>query len=241
MIPKGIADTGSRRERVRQATRAEIKEIAGQQLTAGGAGALSLRAIGRAMGMSARALYRYYRDRDDLVTDLIVDAYDSYADALEAAARAHPGERLIAVLIAYREWAVVHEAEFWLIYGRPIPGYHAPLERIQPAARRIRVLMTHVVEDAWRMGSIHLGSPARFSPVTRDGLEQWRTDDATPMPQEGLTEVMGLWAVAHGMVMAELNGQTRALGDPAELYRCVVLRTLSARFSPLSTRSSGAG
>ncbi len=75
----------TRRERVRAATIDEIKEIARRHIAEKGAAALSLRAIAREMGMTSPALYRYFASRDDLVTALIVDAYNSLADALEAA------------------------------------------------------------------------------------------------------------------------------------------------------------
>ncbi len=77
--------TETRRERVRAETTVEIKEIALQQMAEQGAASLSLRAIAREMGTSAPAIYRYFPNRDALVTALIIDAYNSLADSLQAA------------------------------------------------------------------------------------------------------------------------------------------------------------
>ena len=65
------------RARMRAELTAEIKDEARRQLAAEGAPGLSLRAVTRALGMSSSAIYRYFPSRDDLLTALIVDAYDA--------------------------------------------------------------------------------------------------------------------------------------------------------------------
>ena len=57
----------TRRSRVRDATVAEIKATARTLLVAEGPEALTLRAIARAMGMTAPALYRYFDSHEALV------------------------------------------------------------------------------------------------------------------------------------------------------------------------------
>jgi AcrR family transcriptional regulator len=113
----------TRRERLRAATTSEIKQIARQQMAQKGAAALSLRAIAREMGMTSPALYRYFASRDDLVTALIVDAYNSLADALEAARHGCPPtdhkQRLLEMGLAYRNWAISHAQDYTLIFGTP--------------------------------------------------------------------------------------------------------------------------
>ncbi|MDJ0381192.1 TetR/AcrR family transcriptional regulator [Streptomyces sp. G-G2] len=73
------------RERARIEITAAIKDEARRQLAAEGAARLSLRAVARELGMVSSALYRYFPSRDDLLTALIVDAYDSLGAAAEAA------------------------------------------------------------------------------------------------------------------------------------------------------------
>ena len=46
---------------------------------------MSLRAVARELGMVSFALYRYFPSRDDLLTALIVDAYDAIGEAAETA------------------------------------------------------------------------------------------------------------------------------------------------------------
>ncbi|MEU0658289.1 TetR/AcrR family transcriptional regulator [Streptomyces lavendulocolor] len=76
------------RARARDEVTAAIKDEARRQLAAEGAAKLSLRAVARELGMVSSALYRYFPSRDDLLTALIVDAYDALGAAAEAALHA---------------------------------------------------------------------------------------------------------------------------------------------------------
>src|ERR1700733_4552672 len=106
--------TQNARERARAQLTREIKEEARRQVAAGGALQLSLRAVARELGMVSSALYRYYPSRDELLTALIIDAYDSLGAAAEQAI-VGPGparERLIAACHAVRDWARSNPQEY---------------------------------------------------------------------------------------------------------------------------------
>src|SRR3954465_13373659 len=111
----------SARERVRAELTAEITDAARRQLAEVGAAALSLRAVAREVGMVSSAVYRYFPSRDELLTALIVDAYDAVGTAAEAALAAHQRAgvvtRWVAVSTAIRTWALAHPHEYALIYG----------------------------------------------------------------------------------------------------------------------------
>jgi AcrR family transcriptional regulator len=72
------------RARVRAEMTDEIKAVARRHLAEDGAN-LSLRAVARELGMVSSAVYRYFPSRDDLLTALIIDAYNSMGEAAEAA------------------------------------------------------------------------------------------------------------------------------------------------------------
>ena len=86
----------SRRERVRASTLSEIKACALDLMRERGSTQVHFADIARAMGMTAPALYRYFDDRDDLLTALIRDAYNDLADTLAKA---------IAPVDATDDWA----------------------------------------------------------------------------------------------------------------------------------------
>src|ERR1700704_5827414 len=133
-----MSATRGARARARIEVTAAIKDEARRQLAAEGASKLSLRAVARELGMVSSALYRYFPSRDDLLTSLIVDAYDSLGEAAECALaeteKKDHVERGIAVCRAVREWALGHPHEYALIYGSPVPGYTAPLDTVGPAS-----------------------------------------------------------------------------------------------------------
>ena len=136
---------GSIRARVRAEMIDEIKAVARRHLATDGAN-LSLRAVARDMDMVSSALYRYFANRDELLTALIIDAYDALGEASERAATeaaVAPGDllgRWLAVGHGIRDWAVAYPHEYALIYGSPVPGYAAPEDTIVPAARPTVVL-----------------------------------------------------------------------------------------------------
>ncbi|MFJ1602482.1 TetR/AcrR family transcriptional regulator [Streptomyces sp. NPDC088253] len=121
-----MADTGTQtpRERYRAHVRAEIRERAWEQIATAGASALSLNAIAKQMGMSGPALYRYCAGRDELITELVREAYRSLADTFRSASES--GADLAALAHALRGWALDDPQRYFLVYGTPVPGYHAP-------------------------------------------------------------------------------------------------------------------
>ncbi len=120
----------------------EIKDAARRQLGEVGAPALSLRAVARDLGMVSSAIYRYFPSRDDLLTALIVDAYDSLGARGRARPRPRPARPAPTRWPAGRHlpggrWALANQHEYALIFGSPVPGYRAPQETVSrpPASR----------------------------------------------------------------------------------------------------------
>ncbi len=211
----------TRRERRHIATREEIKAIAREHMAAAPAAALSLRAIASQMGLSAAALYYYYPSRDDLITDLIADAYNDFAATLEAAgATCAPADalgQLVAVGLAYRQWALSHPAEYALIFGNPIPGYHAPVEVTTPIARRGLMTLIAPFAQLWQQGALADQFVADLPPQAYD-------DD---VPPAALHLALRFWVFGHGMVSLELFGHLQQLlPNPADFFHGEVLAFL---------------
>ena len=140
------------RERTRAEITREILDAARRHLATDGASGLSLRAIARELGVSSSAVYRYVASRDELLTRLIVAAYDALGIAAEtqeaAVARDDLAGRWSAVCGAVRGWALANPNEYALIYGTPVPGYIAPPATIAPAARVSSVLLGILTDAA---------------------------------------------------------------------------------------------
>ncbi len=220
------ARVATRRERVRAATVAQILEAARAQLRETGAAQLSLRAVAGALGMSPAGLYRYYDSREALLTALITEGFDALADAVErgrdSATTDDPADRLLAGLLAFRDWGVAHPQEFGLLYGDPIPGYAAPAGGpTSTASRRVGVAVLTPLVLAWRTGRVRVPTGAAApgaepDPVTR----AWAATLDPRMPPEAATVVMGVWTRLHGLVVLEVFGHLRWLApDTGPLAR----------------------
>lgn len=142
------------RERARAEITAEIIETGRRHLATDGAAGLSLRAIARELGMASSAVYRYMASRDELLTKLIIDAYDSLGAATEAMEalrdRSDLFGRWSAICEAVRSWAIANPNEYALIYGSPVPGYVAPPDTVAPASRVSSLLVQILIEAVAR-------------------------------------------------------------------------------------------
>src|SRR3954447_22097408 len=143
------------RERARADITSEIVRAGRDQLGTDGAAALSLRAVARELGMVSSAGDRYVANRDELLTLLIIEAYDALGAAVEEAAAPaagrSPAARFVAAGRAVRTWAVANPHQYALLYGSPVPGYEAPQDTIGPASR-VTLALVGIVADAHRDG-----------------------------------------------------------------------------------------
>jgi len=207
------------RERARVELTREITDVARRQLAEAGADGLSLRAVARELGMVSSALYRYFPSRDDLLTALILDAYEALGDAAESADRAHadaePTRRWRAACTAVRDWAVRHPHEYALIYGSPIPGYRAPQDTIAQAAR-VPLVVLRILEDALTGGQL-ADVPDRPlpGPVLAEQLRGLTDSVPNTLPGPVLTCALIAWTQLFGMLSFELFGQLVGSVDPS--------------------------
>lgn len=203
----------TRRERLRETTSQEIKDLARKQMYEdGGAAAISLRGIAASMGMTAPAIYRYFPQREDLITALIVDAYTSLGDALVAASASQPqncyANRFYMAAMAYRDWALANSADFDLIFGRPLPGYHAPAEVTVPLVQRAFTPFLGTLYEAWEARQLTLPE-TYITPPSRlqHFLESWLENTRVPLPVPVVHFGLAKWGIMHGLVALEINGQ----------------------------------
>lgn len=203
------SDTATPRERYRAQVRTEIKQHAWEQIATAGASALSLNAIAKRMGVSGPALYRYYAGRDELITELIRDAYRSLADAVHAAAGT--GADLAGLAHVLRDWALADPQRYFLVYGTPVPGYHAPEEITGISQEIMADLLT-------ACAALEPDAPATPFAAHLAGHRDWAGDH--PAPPEALHRALAFWTRLHGVLSLELAGHFTGMAfDPARLFQ----------------------
>ena len=201
------------RERTRAEITGQILDAARRHLATEGASGLSLRAIARELGVSSSGVYRYVASRDELLTRLIVAAYDALgaaAEAQEAAvARADLAGRWSAVCDAVRGWALANPNEYALIYGTPVPGYVAPVATIAPAARVSSVLLGILSDAAGRLPPAVAEDDV--PPGGREALAPLRSIAGSGVPDALLQRGLMALAALFGTVSFELFGQLHGI------------------------------
>lgn len=210
------------RERARAEVTAAIKEEARRQLADQGAAKLSLRAVARELGMVSSALYRYYPSRDELLTALIVDAYDGIGAAAEAALAAtrggdDPVARWTTVCGAARHWALAHPHEYALIYGSPVPGYSAPQATVAPASR-VALALIAVAADAHAAGALRVPEETELPEGTRADMTTLAGTLGTELPAAALAALGAAWAQLFGLISFELFGQFQGVVEAREEF-----------------------
>jgi AcrR family transcriptional regulator len=197
------------RARVRAELTEEIKSVARRHLATDGAN-LSLRAVARDMGMASSALYRYFASRDDLLTALIIEAYDSLGEAVERADRdldrADLRGRWHADCRAAREWALANPAEYALLYGSPVPGYAAPQDTVGPA-QRPPVALAGLLAEGFAAGRLPAPPVDELSPSVRRDLTAITERFFPGLPAALLARGMAGWTHLFGLISFELFGR----------------------------------
>lgn len=195
------------RARARAELTHEIKASARRQLAAVGAAALSLRAVARELEMASSALYRYFPSRDDLLTALIVDAYEAVGIVAEESEVTSEGpfvERWVSLAAAIRAWAVSSPHEYALLYGSPVPGYLAPVDTVAPAVR-VSAVALRVVADGLEAGEIDPTPRLAMPDVVRRDFDNLRTL-FPDLPDEVFARALAAWDELFGSLSFELFG-----------------------------------
>lgn len=233
----------TRRERLRTATVAEIKDLARRLLVRGGPPAISLRSIARDMGMTAPAIYRYFPSLDGLIFDLTEDLFDELRGSVEAARDACPVEaplpRLIEMARAFRRWSVEHPAEFGLMFGNPVPGvaqfeetcFHPDHAGARFGAPFLDALMQLWTQAPFPTPPVEL-LETRLAPV----LAQYHTLPGPRPPIQVMYAYLSAWTRLYGLVAMEVFGHMRWATTGIEPLFEVELAAFAAEVGPAQRR-----
>jgi AcrR family transcriptional regulator len=184
------------RARFRAQVQADVKREALTQLADGGPAAVSVNAIAKRLGVSGPSLYRYFANRDELLAELVVDAYLDFAEALSVATeRVRAPRRVRALADAWRAFARAEPHRYRLLFGPPVPGYDAHSAPLVEASRR-----------AMAVGLAVFGGLG--------GRDGGAVDTAA---EPALARVMSAWSRIHGFVVLEIGDNFAAMGVDADV------------------------
>ncbi len=184
--------------------RERLCEVATDIYVAKGPDGLNMRELAAQLGVSAMTPYRYFKDKDEILSAIRARAFNRFADKLEAAlARTgSPPERSQAVGRAYVQFALEQPCCYRLMFDLSAPRL-APLPELFAAERRARATMTDHVRLMVKEG-YYQGDPELIGPV--------------------------LWSGVHGVVTLHLAGKL-AEGGEFETILAETMRVLRSAYS----------
>lgn len=193
---------------MRAATIAEIKATAIRMLREHGPD-LRFADIARDMGLTAPALYRYFADRDELLSALMVDGFQELSDALTAALDTAAPEdlagRIRAAATAYRDFAKADTSRFSLLFGLPAPGFGRHSEHTSgPAAGATMASLERLVQAVIEQGGLVRPLVHEVGPTwaAESGTIAQRSDGAR-IPADAYQALLHFLAAVHGFACLE--------------------------------------
>ena len=221
-----------RRARRREDTALEIRQAAREILAESGVEAVTLRGIAARLGMAATGVHYYFAARDDLLSALVIEAFDELAAVTTAAARgrrAAPAAWTRAAT-AYRAWALANTELFQLAHSatatrlKDRPG-------LLPAKDRAVRALTDPLGRAIADGSLVLPADPPPVPATlRRQLLRWSRAADVPDDPQLVLFLLQAYTLVHGAVLLAATGSLpRELLEDDSLFRMQLARLLDRR------------
>jgi AcrR family transcriptional regulator len=211
--------TPSRRARVRAATIEEIKATAVRMIHEHGTD-LRFADIARDMGMTAPALYRYFADRDELLSALMVDGFAEMraqlAAALDAVAPDDLAGRVRAAAVAYRAFAKEDPSRFSLLFGLPNPGFGRHSQHTSgPAAGATMATLEDLVRTVLDHGTLPPPLVREVGPSLSTEAAVIQAAEGARIPADAYQALLQFLTAVHGFACLENFDHLNWISDGA--------------------------
>ena len=125
--------------------------------------ALTLREIGRLLGVSRSAAYAHFKDKAALLSAISEAGFTEFENALEAAKEGAVGfaAQMDAIGVAYARFANEHRAQFDVMFNERLAAGGAAASESRPAF----MLMKETIREAQQQGELRQGDPAVLAHV----------------------------------------------------------------------------
>ena len=171
--------------------RRSLVEAALRSIERHGVAELSLRALGRSLGVSPRAPYRHFGTKEALLAAVAVEGYGMWTSFLAARLKGKKGplESLRIAVESYVLFAVAHPAAFRVMYA-PYATVEENAPELVHARAEGHARMLNVIRDAQNEGALREGDPMQAA--------------------------LGVWSMMHGLSVLLVEGQLDRYDRPVE-------------------------
>jgi AcrR family transcriptional regulator len=222
----------TRRAQRREATLADIRDTARALLAESGPDAVTLRGIATRLGMAPAGVHYYYASRDDLLTAIIIDAFDELAAATTGAAGTGGPQRARTQVwtdaaLTYRAWAMANPELFQLAHSATATHLKSRPGLLEAKNRAVRAL-TDPLAAAVASGEIDLStSTAAISPALRGQLKRYADAAAVTSDPHLQLFLLQAYTLVHGAVVLAVTGSLpRELLEDDSLFQAQLARLL---------------
>jgi AcrR family transcriptional regulator len=141
-------------------TRDALVAAAAGLMDAGGLEAVTLREVGRQVGVSRGAPYKHFADKEALLAAVAARDLASLGMQLrEASERGGADNDLRALMHRYIAWALMHPVRFRLAFA----AWSRPSDELGSAASLARAMLVEAAAAAQRSGQLPKADPERLS------------------------------------------------------------------------------
>lgn len=185
-------------EAVRERILAETLSIINQD----GYADLSMRKLARRLGFSAKTIYNYYSNKDELYLMALIKGFQELSEEFRAAYESseNPVEKLRAVVRAYVRWGIENRHYYNIMFSMNTPKYadYVGTRMEETADRQNRVAL-----ELARIGSSVLREVASYNGSIEPG-------DTT-------FHLLHIWSTLHGLVSLCISRVTLEVGNLQEV------------------------
>ena len=185
-------------EAVRERILAETLSIINQD----GYADLSMRKLARRLGFSAKTIYNYYSNKDELYLMALIKGFQELSEEFRAAYESseNPVEKLRAVVRAYVRWGIENRHYYNIMFSMNTPKYadYVGTRMEETADRQNRVAL-----ELARIGSSVLREVASYNRSVEPG-------DTT-------FHLLHIWSTLHGLVSLYISRVTLEVGNLQEV------------------------
>lgn len=180
-----------------EAVRGRILEEALSIINAEGYANLSMRKLALRLGFTAKTIYNYYSNKDELYLMALIEGFGDMVQDFRAACRAcaEPVEKLRALAQAYVRWGIANKHSYNIMFSMDTPKYSdyigTPME---PVAERQNLVALQLAEIATAV--LSEAAAARHLP-------------AGEIPHR----LLQFWSTLHGLVSLSISRVTLEVGD----------------------------
>lgn len=181
-----------------EAVRERILNEALAIINAEGYANLSMRKLAQRLGFTAKTIYNYYSNKDELYLMVLIKGFSDLAAEFRAASRssADPLARLSAAMHAYVRWGIGNKHYYNIMFSMDTPKYSdyrgTPMEGIAEKQNRIALELAET-------GTAILKEVARkVSSISEDEVPY---------------RMMQLWTILHGVVSLSISRVTLEVWD----------------------------